>query len=261
MEDRIRAIYLLGGLVLGLLFLLGASLALFSGQADARPPDQPLALAQSAGATPSASPTAGPTACSYSVLQTTGKLAPGTYDIGNHCDDCITELALPFPVSFYGQQFSLANVSSNGNLQFNSANPISFNACLPEPSFEAAIMPHWDDLLTDDNPGCPGGQCGIFTALTGAPPDRTFTIEWRAGYFKVGGNANFEARLHEGTGVFDFVYGHMDDPGNNSTVGVQNEGAAAFAQYSCNGGGLSEGLMVTGSPRGCGIPTGTPTVA
>ncbi len=73
-------------------------------------------------------------------------------------------------MTFYGQQFSLANVSSNGNLQFISANPISFNECLPGPSFEAAIMPHWDDLLTDDNPGCPGGGCGIFTSLSGAPP-------------------------------------------------------------------------------------------
>ena len=45
-----------------------------------------------------------------------------------------------------------------------------------------AIMPHWDDLRTDQQPGCaafPGGTCGIFTSVTGTPPNRIFNIEWR----------------------------------------------------------------------------------
>jgi hypothetical protein len=60
--------------------------------------------------------------------------------------------------------------------------------------------------------------------------------------------------------VFDYIYGQLDDPGNNSTVGVQSAGAAAFTQYSCNNGGLNPGLLVRGIPQVCSTATITPTV-
>ena len=43
---------------------------------------------------------------------------PGTTDIGNHGDDTVTTVALPFPYSLYDQSFTSINLSSNGNAQF-----------------------------------------------------------------------------------------------------------------------------------------------
>jgi hypothetical protein len=196
--------------------------------------------------------TATPTPCGYTFTTATATIVPGTLDTGNHCDDCVNSVTLPFPFTLYGETYSSANLSSNGNIQFVTASGNHINACFPAPSLSASLLPNWTDLVTD----CTG--CGIYTSLSGTEPNRIFNIEWRAGYFKGGGSANFEARLYEGTGVFDFVYGHMDDPGTSSTVGAQNEGASAYARYSCNAGGLNQGLLVRGIPQLCGTATSTP---
>jgi hypothetical protein len=112
----------------------------------------------------------------------------------------------------------------------------------------------WSDLLTDCT------DCGVFTSTTGTPPNRVFNIEWRAGYFKSTDTANFELRLGEGTGVFEFVYGQMSGRDNNGTVGAQRAGATFFNRYQCNAGGLNPGLVVRGIPQVCGSATVTPIV-
>ncbi len=45
---------------------------------------------------------------------------PGTTDIGNHGDDTVTTIALPFSYTFYDQTFTSINLSSNGNAQFTT---------------------------------------------------------------------------------------------------------------------------------------------
>src|SRR5204863_1717056 len=57
-------------------------------------------------------------------------ILPGTVNTGNSCDDCVTNITLPFPVSFYGQTFTTANLGSNGNLQFVGTNLSYVNTCL-----------------------------------------------------------------------------------------------------------------------------------
>jgi S-layer homology domain len=203
--------------------------------------------------TATSTPTGTPTPCGYDFTTATATIVPGTQDTGNHCDDCVTNITLPFPFLLYGQEYGAANVSSNGNIQFATASSNRINTCFPAPSLSAALLPNWTDLVTD----CL--DCGIYTSLSGSAPNRIFNIEWRVGYFK-GGAANFQARLYEGTGEFDFIYGQMDDPGNNSTVGVQNAGATTFNQYNCNVGGLNNGLLVKGIPQVCSTATSTPTV-
>src|SRR5207249_3055515 len=64
-------------------------------------------------------PTPAGTVCSYVVTQTTGvPIIPGVTDTGNHTDDGVTSVTLPFVYSLYSAPFSTVNVSSNGNLQF-----------------------------------------------------------------------------------------------------------------------------------------------
>ena len=87
------------------------------------------------------------------------------------------------------------------------------NSCLPWTGHDYSILPYWDDLMTDAQPGCaafPGGTCGIYTSITGSAPDRIFNLEWRAVYFdSVMTTANFELRLYEGQNRFDVIYGSV----------------------------------------------------
>ena len=73
-----------------------------------------------ATATPTATPTA---TCqvTYTTATTTGTITAGGTDIGNHCDDCSTQINLPFPVSVYGNPpISVATVGSDGDIQFTA---------------------------------------------------------------------------------------------------------------------------------------------
>ena len=166
-------------------------------------------------------------------------IVPGTVDVGNHCDDCVTAgLATPFPVRIYNQgPFTTYNVSSNGNLQFVSINASLGNVCLPTATMDSAIFGHWDDLRTDQiSPSCtifPTG-CGVFTSTSGVAPNRIFNIEWRTGYFGVAGTTNWEIRLHEANALFEIVYGTITNGGVSATSGVQRDTGSFFTQFSCN---------------------------
>jgi hypothetical protein len=203
--------------------------------------------------TPTNTPTRTATPCGYNFVTGTATIVPGTAETNIHCDDCVAALPLPFPFTLYGTGYNTANVSSNGTIQFFTSSANHLNTCLPAPSLGVALLPDWSDYVTD----C--AQCGVFTSVTGIAPNRSYNIEWRAGYFKGGGSANFETRLYESTGVFEFIYSQMSDPGDNGTVGVQRPGANGFSQYECNAGGLTPGLLVRGVYQGCGSPTATPT--
>ena len=118
---------------------------------------------------------------------------PGTTDIGNHGDDTVTTIALPFPYTLYDQSFTSINLSSNGNAQFVTTDAAFTNVCLPWAAHNYTIYPYWDDLYLVNS------GFGIFTSISGTAPNRIFNIEWRAQYFPGSGNANFELRLYRGT--------------------------------------------------------------
>ena len=82
------------------------------------------------------------------ITQIAGSMVPGTTDIGNHCDDCVTTIALPFPYTLYDQSFTMVNLSSNGNAQLTTTDPDFSNICVPWTAHNYAILPHWDDLYT-----------------------------------------------------------------------------------------------------------------
>ena len=86
--------------------------------------------------------------CQIGIIQIAGTIVPGTTDIGNHCDDCITTIALPFSVTLYDQTFTMVNLSSNGNAQFTTTDAAFTNQCLPWATHNYTIFPYWDDQLT-----------------------------------------------------------------------------------------------------------------
>jgi hypothetical protein len=177
----------------------------------------------------------------YGIATTSGSIAPATADIGNHCDDCTTTVALPFPVHVYGMVYNSANVSSNGTVQFVSNISPPANTCLPSASHDTTIFAYWDDLRTDAQPGCSAyvpPVCGVFTSVTGAAPNRFFDIEWRAVHAAdPAAPANFQVRLFENTlqnEDFQIVFGVLGGGGTSATAGVQCNNGSYVQQISCN---------------------------
>ena len=190
-----------------------------------------------------------------------GTIVAGTVDTGNHCDDCATLINLPFQYQLYTPPFNSANVTSNGQLDFLTADADFNNHCLPDNNASYAIFPHWDDLRTDTGTGCSAytSGCGIFTSVSDSAPNRIFNIEWRAVYFESGATVNFEVRLYEGQTKFDVIYAVVPDGGASATVGVQRGTGLVFTQYECNSGGLTNGLKLTFISNSASCPTpGTP---
>src|SRR5262245_53431670 len=127
---------------------------------------------------------------SFTVIQSSGSVVPGDADTGNHGDDWISTISLPFSWSLYGVPYSGATVSSNGNVQFTTSSTAYNNGCLTAGTMGVMIAAHWDDLMTDDG--------GIYTSVSGSAPNRIFNIEWRAGLYPSPTVVlNFEVRLYE----------------------------------------------------------------
>ena len=211
-----------------------------------------------ASPSPTFTPTPTPTPCAgLTIIQISGNIVPGNVDTGNHCDDCITTIPLPFPFTLYDQTFTSINLSSNGNAQFTTTDALT-NVCLPWTGHNYTIFPYWDDLFLANT------GFGIFTSVSGTAPNRIFNIEWRAQYSPVpgSGSAEFELKLYEGQTRFDVIYGTVTHGNSTATAGVQRDDAC-FHQYFCNGsGGQPTGgwaLVPTGTPTP--TPTATPTVS
>ena len=102
---------------------------------------------------------------------------PGTTDTGNHGDDTVATIALPFSYTLYDQTFTSINVSSNGNAQFTTTDTTFTNQCLPWTTHNYTIFPYWDDSVSWVRAS---PWTGIFTSVSGTAPNRIFNIEWRA---------------------------------------------------------------------------------
>src|SRR3954447_25436108 len=208
-----------------------------------------------ASPTPTATATSTPCVGGYTVTQIGGSIVPGTTDIGNHGDDTVTTIALPFTYSLYGTNFTSVNLSSNGNAQFMTTDTAFTNQCLPWTTHNYTIFPYWDDLYLVNS------GFGIFTSVSGTAPNRIFNIEWRAQYFPGSGNANFELRLYEAESRFDVIYGTVDSGNTSATAGVQKNTAPNFTQYFCNGSGGAATGAQSYTLQPCGSPTPTPTAS
>src|SRR5439155_26832052 len=166
----------------------------------------------------------------YTISQITQAIVPGTTDTGNHGDDQVVTIALPFSYTLYDQTFTSINLSSNGNAQFTTTDTTFTNQCLPWTTHNYTIYPYWDDLYLVNS------GFGIFTSISGSAPNRIFNIEWRAQYFPGSGSANFELRVYEGQTRFYVIYGTVTNGNTSATAGVQRDDAC-FNQYFCNGSG------------------------
>ena len=184
----------------------------------------------------------------YVITEGADAIVPGDTDIGSHCDDCDTAVTLPFPFQLYDQTYTSVQVSSNGHLDFVVPNEPGgyITNCLPAPPnvgpYDFTVFSVWQDQRTDFGlSGCasfPGGNCGIFTSVSGSAPNRIFNIEWRTVLF-ADNNAtqNHEVRLYENDPnlKFEVIIGNLTNNATENWVsGVQgNSGAGFFTQDFC----------------------------
>ena len=111
----------------------------------------------------------------YVITNGTDAIVPGDTDIGNHGDDVDTFVALPFSFQLYDQTFTGVNISSNGRLDFVTANePGGYQtACLPPPPnvgpYDFTVFSVWEDQRTDF--GLSG--CSSFPAETAVSSPRS----------------------------------------------------------------------------------------
>jgi hypothetical protein len=216
----------------------------------------------------------------YVITEGTDTIVPGDTDVGNHTDDGDTFVALPFSFQLYDQTFNGVNVSSNGRVDFVNANEPSgyLSACLPPPPNPSTGLPYdftvfsvWTDQRTDIGlSGCasfPGGNCGIFTSVSGSAPNRIFNIEWRTVLFN-DNNAtqNHEVRLYENDPnlKFEVIIGTLNSPNADQpwVSGVQGDsGAGFFTQDFCIPAGGSPPTNVSRNYEipPCASPTPSPT--
>jgi hypothetical protein len=216
----------------------------------------------------------------YVITQGTDRIVAGDTNIGNNCDECDTFIPLPFNFQLYGTTYTGVNVSSNGRLDFVNANePGGFiTACLPSPPnyftglpYDNTIFALWQDLRTDAQPGCAsfhGGECGVFTSVTGSAPNRIFNIEWRAvAYTDNTAPQNFEVRLYENdpNQRFDVILGTLTPPifaERQWVSGVQGDGNLGFYTEDfcvCPPDSAPQNVSRTYMLAPCATPSPTPT--
>ena len=120
-------------------------------------------------------------------------------------DDVSVAVALPFAFSHYGTAYTTANVSTNGHLSFSAPSTEYSNVAIPDAAApNAAVYPQWDDFVID------ASGAGVYTATTGAAPNRQFVIEWENVHpFNGTERWDVEAVLYE-TGRILFQYRRLD---------------------------------------------------
>ena len=178
-------------------------------------------------------------------------------DIGQSCDDCVVPLGIGFPFTFYGSSYTSMNVSSNGNIQFDTSSTSFSNASLPVSGLGRTIAAFWDDLQTN----CTSVDA-IYTIMIGQAPNRIRVVQWRlTPHFSCPTNQGdvitFQALLFEGSNDILFVYPDTifatsggpsaNNSGASATVGVQRDSAVGL-QYSFNSAVVTNGLAICYMP-------------
>ncbi|MFJ3204269.1 S8 family serine peptidase [Streptomyces sp. NPDC086989] len=173
-------------------------------------------------------------------------------------DNTTERVDLPFPVPLYGKTYGQAWIGTNGTVSFGGNNTGDINGDLPSTATpNAALYPFWDDLVV----GAAGSGSGVFTAVTGTAPHRTYVIEWRdvAHWSAQSDKFSFSAAISEdGTVVYTYkgTGGTGIKGGSTATVGVENATGTDAFKYSFNQAGITDGLAIAFRTTKSGVVTG-----
>jgi hypothetical protein len=142
------------------------------------------------------------------------------------------EVALPFPVSLYGQNYSTAWVDVEGVVTLLEEEwTVGDVSPIPSPhaygQANAAVYPFWQNWVVDED-------ASVRTGLAGSAPNRTFVIEWRnvladSDFYS---RASFQVVFHE-SGEIGIAWADIDpslvEQGIDAIIGIENaDGTDAF---------------------------------
>ena len=152
--------------------------------------------------------------CSYAPIAGTGTALP-------LCDDCMSGMIpIGFTFNFYGNNYTTADVSSNGFLTFSAG---MLNGCcagqvMPVAAWPTMIAFSWDDMYSV------GGNVNYFT--TGTAPNRIFVLNYNSvGWCCASSNmATVQIQLYETTNEIRILSANNNHTGRTATMGIQSIG-------------------------------------
>jgi hypothetical protein len=161
------------------------------------------------------------TGITYSSIATTGS-SFSAWRNGTSTDDN-RSAATPIGFTFYydGQAFTQLSVSTNGFIDLSASAAIgngigAFGYSNTQFSATSgtllAIAPMYEELITAGNPGTQASlDASLKHELSGSAPNRVLTVEWIAleVHEDTAPSLNFQVKLHESSGVIEFIYGTM----------------------------------------------------
>ncbi|MEU9800233.1 S8 family serine peptidase [Streptomyces sp. NPDC051000] len=173
-------------------------------------------------------------------------------------DNTTERVDLPFPLPLYGKTYGQAWIGTNGTVSFGGNNTGDINGDLPSTATpNAALYPFWDDLVV----GAAGSGSGVFTAVTGTAPHRTYVIEWRnvSHWSAQADTFSFSASIGE-DGTVSYAYkgtgGTGIKGGSTATIGVENATGTDAFTYSFNTAVVSDGQSIAFRTTKSGVVAG-----
>lgn len=122
---------------------------------------------------------------------------PAPTVLSTNTDDGTFTVPIPFPVEYYGSQYTSVIMSANGAVGFGTS--VGFSNVAPGPATpNNLISPFWDDLYVDAS-GNPNSR--VAWQVQGTAPNRTITFEWRnvsTCCSATNADISFQLRLFEG---------------------------------------------------------------
>ncbi|HEY7169756.1 MAG TPA: Ig-like domain-containing protein [Vicinamibacterales bacterium] len=185
-------------------------------------------------------------------------------------DDGTAPLTLPFAFRFYGQNYTLLCVSTNGALYFvpslaqcggvNDFANSDLSSSSPE-NDPPAILPYWSDLTFQV-----AGAGSVYYQVLGAAGSRRLVVQWSNAFPQGSPNAvTFQTILFEGTNRILFQYqvaalgeGNPASGGGTATIGIRNAGGLANGQqlpWSFNANVINNESAILFTPPGLNTPT------
>ncbi|MFD3696198.1 S8 family serine peptidase [Streptomyces sp. NPDC058646] len=184
--------------------------------------------------------------------------AAGSRQLALTGDNTTERVDLPFPLPLYGKTYGQAWIGTNGTVSFGGNHTGDINGDLPSTATpNAALYPFWDDLVV----GAPGSGSGVFTAVSGTAPHRSYVIEWRevSHWSAQAEKFSFSASIGEdGTVTYSYkdTGGTGIKGGSTATVGVENATGTDAFKYSFNTAVISDGLSIAFRTTKSGVVAG-----
>jgi hypothetical protein len=136
------------------------------------------------------------------------------------CENCVLDISLPFTFYFYHKPYTTFRLSSNGNIQFETAVTTPINGSFPSKSKSMLpIIAMYGTALS------PTGPYSRMYRTEGVAPNRVFILRHNAtAYSTVNGSVTFDTLLYETSNIVEIQFTQIAPSGNQSVeIGVEGK--------------------------------------